>query len=84
MVDREAHRIQLFDPEGNFLTMWNNIHRPDAMVLRHGHIYVGELNGMGGVDDAPAWDTGSASTTWKGTWSPVSVTLKRGRSSTSS
>jgi len=34
--------------------MWNNIHRPDAMVLGwDNHIYVGELNGMGGVDDAP-------------------------------
>ena len=53
VVDRECHRIQIFDPRGNFITMWNNIHRPDAMVLRHDHIYVGELNGMPGVDDAP-------------------------------
>ena len=53
VVDRECHRIQIFDPKGNFLTMWNNIHRPDAMVLWQDHIYVGELNGMGGVDDAP-------------------------------
>ena len=28
-------------------------HRPDSMVLWGEHIYVGELNGMGGVDDAP-------------------------------
>jgi len=53
VVDREAHRIQIFDARGNFLTMWNNIHRPDSMVLWKDHIYVGELNGMGGVDDAP-------------------------------
>ncbi|HJN86111.1 MAG: peptidyl-alpha-hydroxyglycine alpha-amidating lyase family protein [Dehalococcoidia bacterium] len=53
VVDRECHRIQIFDPKGNFITMWNNIHRPDAMVLWQDHIYVGELNGMGGVDDAP-------------------------------
>ena len=53
VVDRECHRIQIFDSQGNFITMWNNIHRPDAMVLRHGRIYVGELNGMPGVDDAP-------------------------------
>ena len=53
VVDREAHRIQIFDPQGTFITMWNNIHRPDAMVLWGEHIYVGELNGMGGVDDAP-------------------------------
>ncbi len=53
VVDREAHRIQIFDPKGNFITMWNNIHRPDSMVVWKDHIYVGELNGMGGVDDAP-------------------------------
>ena len=53
VVDREAHRIQIFDAKGNFITMWNNIHRPDSMVLWKDHIYVGELNGMGGVDDAP-------------------------------
>ena len=53
VVDREAHRIQIFDPKGNFISMWNNIHRPDSMVLWKDHIYVGELNGMGGVDDAP-------------------------------
>ena len=53
VVDREAHRIQIFDAKGNFVTMWNNIHRPDSMVLWKDHIYVGELNGMGGVDDAP-------------------------------
>ena len=53
VVDRESHRIQLFNPQGAYITMWNNIHRPDAMVLWRDHIYVGELNGMGGVDDAP-------------------------------
>ena len=53
VVDREAHRIQLFDTDGKFMTMWSNIHRPDSMVLWGEHIYVGELNGMGGVDDAP-------------------------------
>ena len=53
VVDREAHRIQIFDPRGNFITMWNNIHRPDAMVLWQDHIYVGELNGMSGPSGAP-------------------------------
>ena len=53
VVDREAHRIQIFDDQGKFIEMWNNIHRPDSMVLWGEHIYVGELNGMGGVDDAP-------------------------------
>ena len=53
VVDREAHRIQIFDPSGNFLTMWSNIHRPDAMVLWKDHIYIGELNGMTGMEGAP-------------------------------
>jgi len=53
VVDREAHRIQIFDRRGKFITMWNNIHRPDAMVLRDGYIDVGELNGIAGLDDAP-------------------------------
>ena len=53
VVDREAHRVQIFDATGKFLTMWNNIHRPDAMVLWKDHIYIGELNGMSGLDDAP-------------------------------
>ena len=53
VVDREAHRIQIFDARGNFITMWNNIHRPDAMVLWGDHIYVGELNGTGPPGGAP-------------------------------
>ena len=53
VVDREAHRIQIFDARGNFITMWNNIHRPDSMVLWQDHIYVGELNGVGPVGGAP-------------------------------
>lgn len=53
VVDRECHRIQIFDPHGNLITMWNNIHRPDAMVIWRDHVYIGELNGMPGVDDAP-------------------------------
>ena len=53
VVDREAHRIQIFDARGNFLTMWNNIHRPDSMVLWQEHIYVGELNAPGAVDSPP-------------------------------
>ena len=53
VVDRECHRIQIFDAKGMFITMWNNIHRPDSMVLWQDHVYIGELNGMVGVDDAP-------------------------------
>jgi DNA-binding beta-propeller fold protein YncE len=54
VADRECHRIQIFDAEGRFLTMWNNVHRPCGITLGpDGNLYVGELNGMAGVDDAP-------------------------------
>src|SRR5439155_1597621 len=54
VADREAHRIQVFDANGRFVTMWNNIHRPDGICLdAEGNFFIGELNGMGGVDDAP-------------------------------
>lgn len=54
IADRECHRVQVFDAGGKFITMFNNIHRPDGMTLGpDGNIYIGELNGMDGVDDAP-------------------------------
>jgi DNA-binding beta-propeller fold protein YncE len=54
VADREAHRVQVFDADGKFITMWNNIHRPDGMTLGpDGNMYIGELNGIPGVDDAP-------------------------------
>jgi len=54
VADRECHRVQIFDADGKFITMWNNIHRPDGMTIGpDGNIYVGELNGLPGVDDAP-------------------------------
>ncbi|MDP8922602.1 MAG: peptidyl-alpha-hydroxyglycine alpha-amidating lyase family protein [Chloroflexota bacterium] len=54
VADRECHRVQVFDGDGNFITMFSNIHRPDGMTIGpDGNIYIGELNGMPGVDDAP-------------------------------
>jgi DNA-binding beta-propeller fold protein YncE len=54
IADRECHRVQIFDADGKFLSMWNNIHRPDGICLdAEGNLYIGELNGIGGVDDAP-------------------------------
>ena len=53
MADRECHRVQLFDADGRFLTMWSNIHRPDGMTIGpDGNVYVGELNGMPGLEGA--------------------------------
>ena len=41
-------------PKATSITMWNNIHRPGLHgALWQDHIYVGELNGMAGVDEAP-------------------------------
>ena len=54
VADRECHRVQIFDADGKFLAMWNNIHRPDGLTIGpDGNIYIGELNGIPGVDDAP-------------------------------
>ncbi|MCZ6544800.1 MAG: peptidyl-alpha-hydroxyglycine alpha-amidating lyase family protein [Chloroflexi bacterium] len=54
VADRECHRVQVFDEEGHFVTMWSNIHRPDGLTLAaDGNIYIGELNGFPGVDTAP-------------------------------
>ena len=54
VADRESHRVQVFDEDCTFVAMWNNIHRPDGLTLAaDGLIYIGELNGIAGVDDAP-------------------------------
>lgn len=54
VADREAHRVQVFDADGNVIAVWNNVHRPDGLTLGpDGNIYVGELNGGGVMDDAP-------------------------------
>jgi DNA-binding beta-propeller fold protein YncE len=56
VADRECHRVQVFDADGRFLSMWNNIYRPDGMTLAwDGNVYIGELNGIEGVgmSDAP-------------------------------
>jgi len=46
VADRENLRIQVFDRQGKFLTMWNNIHRPCGLhIAEEGDqlVYVGEL-----------------------------------------
>lgn len=54
VADRENHRVQIFDEDGQFLRMWNNIHRPAGLTLGpEGHIYIGELNGFRGLEGAP-------------------------------
>ena len=56
VADREAHRVQVFDTEGNLLAMWNNIYRPCALTVGpDGNVYIGELNAVvgGDMDGAP-------------------------------
>ncbi len=46
VADRENHRIQIFDSQGKFLAIWNNIHRPCGLhIAGEGEelVYVGEL-----------------------------------------
>lgn len=54
VADREAHRIQIFDTDGRFLDVWNNIHLPNGMTIGPDkNIYVGELPGMTQEDPVP-------------------------------
>ncbi len=44
VADRENHRIQVFDRNGNFETMWANVHRPCGIYISDDQrVYVGEL-----------------------------------------
>lgn len=54
IADRENHRVQVFDGEGRLKAVWHDIHRPDGICMDgEGHFYVGELNGMGGMEGCP-------------------------------
>ena len=56
VADREAHRVQVFDTDGKFLAMWNNVHRPCGLtVAPDGNVYVGELNGVALTQDCPGY-----------------------------
>jgi len=43
IADRENHRVQIFDPEGKYITQWNNMHRPCGIHIKDKLCYVGEL-----------------------------------------
>ena len=43
VADRENHRVQIFDHQGNYLTQWNNMHRPCGLYIADGLVYVGQL-----------------------------------------
>ena len=53
VADREAHRVQVFDAAGVFVTMWNNLYRPDGMTIGpDGNVYIGELTNLFGLEGA--------------------------------
>ncbi len=43
VADRENHRIQIFDDSGNYLSQWNNLHRPCGLHIADGLVYIGQL-----------------------------------------
>ena len=46
VADRENHRVQVFDVDGNYETEWHNLHRPCGMVMetkRNPLCYIGEI-----------------------------------------
>ena len=50
VADRENCRLQLFSPEGTFLTEWTDIARPCELVIDElGQVYVAELGFRAGM-----------------------------------
>ena len=54
VADREAHRVQVFDTDGNVLDVWNDIFMPNGLTIGpDGNIYIGELPGGTREDPTP-------------------------------
>ena len=43
VADRENHRVQIFDAQGNYVDQWNNLHRPCGLHIEGELAYVGQL-----------------------------------------
>jgi hypothetical protein len=45
VCDRENERVQIFGPEGEYLSEWTNMNRPgDLAIDADGRVYIGEMN----------------------------------------
>ena len=43
VADRENHRIQVFDPDGQFLDKWDGLHRACGLHIAGDTVYVGQI-----------------------------------------
>ncbi|HIE28556.1 TPA: hypothetical protein EYP66_14845 [Candidatus Poribacteria bacterium] len=43
IADRENHRVQIFDDQGDYLDQWNNLHRPCGLHIEDDLVYIGQL-----------------------------------------
>ena len=43
IADRESHRVQIFDDQGNYIDQWNNLHRPCGLHIQGDQAYIGQL-----------------------------------------
>ena len=43
VADRENHRVQVFEPDGDYITQWNNLHRPCGLHIVGDLAYIGQL-----------------------------------------
>jgi hypothetical protein len=43
VADRENHRVQVFDSQGNYQSQWNNLHRPCGLHIAGDTAYIGQL-----------------------------------------
>jgi sugar lactone lactonase YvrE len=50
VADREGDRLQLFSPEGDYLTEWTQVERPaEVFIGPDGRVYVAELGWQSGL-----------------------------------
>jgi glucose/arabinose dehydrogenase len=57
VADRGNHRIQIVDPDGNFIAEWKQYGRPSGIALRDGLVYVADSE-SNGVAPNPGWKRG--------------------------